>query len=217
MKRALLAASAAVFLFSGLTGFPTVATVTPALAQTSDVLIQDGLLLPRSHKYERYNPENRSYRTVKVDAVARYAKQGTWVFDRTADVWVSHPSVGNPNPQYAASGRDSRREELLGQTEVNFKADHDVIKVGRDEGRFEKLRVVVRGAPIQLRDMKITFADDSVFDAVSQDRIVRENSEYVVDLPGHQRSIKRIDFAYRSVDRREGKATVLVYGEHGRR
>ena len=214
MKHTLLAAFAAVFLFSGLTGFPTVVTVTPALAQGSDVLVHDGLRLPRSHQYELYNPENASYGTVRVDTVPSYVKQGRSIYDRTAGAWVSHPSVGNPNPQYAASGRDFRREELLGQREVDFRADSDVIEVGRDEGRFQKIRVVVRGAPIQLRDMKVIFADDSVFDPVSQDRILREDSAYVFDLPGDRRIIKRITFLYRSIDRREGKATVLVYGEH---
>jgi hypothetical protein len=96
---------------------------------------------------------------------------------------------------------------------VDFKADRDVIEVPRDEGRFQKIRIVVRGAPIQLHNMKVTFADDSVFDPVSRDRILQEDSALVFDLPGERRMIKRITFQYRSIDRREGKATVLVYGE----
>lgn len=115
---------------------------------------------------------------------------------------------------YAASDRDSRREELLGQREVDFRADNDVIDVGPSEGRFQKLRVIVRGAPIELRDMKVTFGDDSVFDVARRRQVLRENSDFVIDLPGERRVIKRIAFQYRSVDRREGKATVLVYGRH---
>lgn len=111
---------------------------------------------------------------------------------------------------------DPRREELLGQLEVDFRADNDVIEVGRREGRFQKLRVIVRGAPIELRDMKVIFEDDSVFDVSRRSRILRENSDVVIDLPGERRVIKRIAFQYRSVNRREGKATVLVYGDHGR-
>ena len=109
---------------------------------------------------------------------------------------------------------DLRREELLGQREVDFRADNDVIEVGRSEGRFQKIRVVVRGAPIELRDMKVIFDDDSVIDVPRRSRILRENSDFVIDLPGERRVIQRIDFQYRSVDRREGKATVLVYGRH---
>jgi translation initiation factor IF-1 len=115
---------------------------------------------------------------------------------------------------YAAP--DLRREELLGQREVDFRADNDVIEVGRSEGRFQKIRLVVRGAPVELRDMKVVFDDDSVFDVARRSRILRENSDFVIDLPGDRRVIKRIAFQYRSVNRREGKATVLVYGDHGR-
>ena len=117
------------------------------------------------------------------------------------------PPPGPPPPP-------TPRWELLGQREVDFRADRDVIEVGRSEGRFQKIRVVVRGAPLELRDLKVVFADDSVFDPVSRDRVLREDSAYVFDLPGQRRVIKRITFLYRSVHRREGKATVLVYGEH---
>lgn len=224
MKRTLLAAFAALFLFSGL--FMTVVTVTPALAQWGDVLVEDGLRLPRSHQYQLYNRENGSYGIVRVESVPDHVRQGAWIHDSTANVWVTHPSVGSPNPQYAASGRDSgrdygrdsgrdsRREELLGQLEVDFRADSDVLEVGRDEGRFQKIRLVVRGAPVELRDVKVTFSDNSVFDAADRNRTLQENSSYVFDLPGQQRVIKSITFQYRSTDRREGKATVLVYGQH---
>jgi hypothetical protein len=231
MKRYLLAAFAAVFFFSGLTGFPAVVTVTAAFAQGADVQDRDGLRLPRGHRYELYNPENAGYGAVNVESVPSYVNQGRWIYDRTAGEWVSHPSVGTPNPQYAVHGygrensarenqgrenhrRDFRREDLLGQQEVDFTRDSDVIDVGKGEGRFQKIRVVVRGGPIQLYDMKVIFTDDSVFDPENRDRILQEDSSYVIDLPGHQRIIKRITFLYRSIDRREGKATVLVYGEN---
>jgi hypothetical protein len=224
MKGTLLAAFATVSLSFSFIGFPTVVTVAPAFAQGSDVLVQGGLQLPRSHRYELYDRVNQSYTPVRVETVPSHVQQGAWIHDRTTGVWVAHPSVGEPNPQYVASGpgrdgprdgrRDGRRgEELLGQRQVNFRADSDVIEVGRREGRFQKLRVVVRGAPIELRDMKVTFGDDSVFDA-SGKQILRENSAFVLDLPGDRRSIKSIAFQARSVNRREGKATVLVYGRH---
>ena len=192
--------------------------------QWGDVVAHDGLRLPRSHQYERYNPASGTYGSVTIDTVSAHVQQGTWIYDRTADLWVSHPSVGQPNPQYAASGRDSqyggpgrdsrRGEELLGQLEVDFRADSDILQVGREEGRFQKIRLVVRGAPIELRDVRVTFTDNSVFDPESRSRILREDSAFVFDLPGQRRVIKSIALQYRSIDRREGRATVLVYGEH---
>jgi hypothetical protein len=83
---------------------PTVIYTPPSpVVYYTNVLVQDGLRLPLSHQYERYNLENASYGTVRVDTVPSYVKQGTWIYDRTEDAWVSHPSVGNPNPQYAIS------------------------------------------------------------------------------------------------------------------
>jgi len=194
--------------------------------QSGDVVVYGGLQLPRSHQYEQYNASSGSYGSVTIDTVPAHVQQGTWIYDRTADLWVSHPSVGQPNPQYTASGRggpqygatagrDSRRgEELLGQLEVDFRAESDVLQVGRDEGSFQKIRLVVRGASIELRDVKVTFADNSVFDPESRSRVLREDASFVFDLPGQRRVIKSITFQYRTLDRREGKATVLVYGEH---
>jgi hypothetical protein len=34
----------------------------------------------------------------------------------------------------------------------------------------------------------------------------------IIDLPGERRTIKRIDFNYKSVNRREGKGVVAVLG-----
>jgi hypothetical protein len=99
---------------------PTVIyTPPPPGAYYTNVLVQDGLRLPRSHQYELYNLESASYGTVRVDTVASYVRQGTWIYDRTAGAWVSHPSVGHPNPQYAAAyGRDFRREAPMSYQDV---------------------------------------------------------------------------------------------------
>ena len=81
----------------------------PPVAYYTNVPVQDSLRLPRSHRYELYNPENASYGVVRIGTVADHVRQGTWIFDRTAEEWVSHPSVGTPNPRYGGFGRDRRR------------------------------------------------------------------------------------------------------------
>src|SRR4026209_1837706 len=113
------------------------------------------------------------------------------------------PSTPRPAAAPAAgAGDDSRRgEELLGQLEVDFGADRDVLQVGRDEGRFQKIRLVVRGGSIELRDATVTFDDNSISDPESRTRILREDSSIVFDLPGQRRVIKSIAFQYRSLDR----------------
>ena len=50
--------------------------------------------------------------------------------------------------------------ELLGRQEVDFRGDHDRIEVGRQEGRFKQLQVRVEGAPVEMRRMTVTFANN---------------------------------------------------------
>ena len=102
--------------------------------------------------------------------------------------------------------------ERLGHREVNFKADHDRIDVGRHEGKFRQLEIRVQGAPVEIRRMIVTFANDEKFSANVRRRFDESTRSHVIDLPGNRRVIKRIDFEYVSPNRRAGKATVEVYG-----
>ena len=103
------------------------------------------------------------------------------------------------------------RWETLGQSEVDFKNDHDQINVGRSEGRFKQLEVRVKNAPIEISNMVVTFANDQTFKPKLRHRFTEKSTSRVIDLPG-KRIVKRIDFNYKSIKRREGKGTVEVLG-----
>ena len=100
----------------------------------------------------------------------------------------------------------------MGQGEADFKKDRDRINVGRREGNFRELRVVVRGAPVEIYDMVVTFADGRTFSPNMRHRFEENSSTREIDLPGDKRAIRYVDFAYRSPNRREGRATVMLYG-----
>lgn len=102
------------------------------------------------------------------------------------------------------------RWESLGQREVDFRNDHDQIDVGRSEGRFKQLQIRVKDAPIEVSNMVVTFANDQTYSPKIRQRFAEGSGTRVIDLPGQRRAIKRIDFDYRSVSRREGKGTVEV-------
>ena len=110
----------------------------------------------------------------------------------------------------AAQGRGNW--ERLGRREVDFRADHDRIDVGRREGRFRQLEIRVHGAPVEIRRMVVTFANDEKFDLKIRRRFDESTRSHIIDLPGSRRVIKRVDFDYVSANRRAGKATVEVYG-----
>jgi hypothetical protein len=102
--------------------------------------------------------------------------------------------------------------ELLGRQEVNFRGDHDRIEVGRQEGRFKQLQVKVEGAPIEMRRMTVTFGNNETFTPNLRQRFDKNSRSRNIDLPGDRRTIKSIDFDYASLDRRQNRATVEVYG-----
>ncbi len=102
--------------------------------------------------------------------------------------------------------------ERLGEREVDFKGDHDRIEVGRSEGRFRQLQIRVKDAPIEISNMVVTFANNQKFSPQIRHRFAEGTGIRVIDLPGERRAIKSIDFKYRSINRREGKGTVEVYG-----
>jgi hypothetical protein len=101
--------------------------------------------------------------------------------------------------------------EMLGRQQVDFKSDHDRIDVGKKEGRFKQLQIRVQDAPVEIEKMVVTFDNDERFSPELRHRFDEKSKTRNIDLPGNRRAIKRIDFNYRSVDRRQGKATVEVY------
>jgi hypothetical protein len=112
----------------------------------------------------------------------------------------------------AAAANSSGKWEVLGRREVDFKNDHDQIDVGRREGRFKQLQLRVKNAPIEISDMVITFQNDETFKPTLRHRFEEGSGTKSIDLPGDRRAIKRIDFRYKSIHRREGKGTVEVLG-----
>ena len=112
----------------------------------------------------------------------------------------------------AGAAQDQGRWEMLGRQEVNFRGDRDRVEVGRHEGRFKQLQIRVQGAPVEIDNMVITFGNNEKFSPNLRHRFDERSTSRVIDLPGDRRTIKSIDFNYRSIDRREGKATVAVYG-----
>ncbi len=104
------------------------------------------------------------------------------------------------------------RWELMGRREVDFRGDHDRIEVGRREGTYRQLELRVEGAPIEMYDMAVTFANGETFKPNLRHRFAEGSRSRVIDLPGDRRAIRRVDFSYRTINRREGKARVALYG-----
>jgi hypothetical protein len=104
----------------------------------------------------------------------------------------------------------------IGVQQVDFRADHDVIRpTGR--GRFRRIRFVVEGGDIEMFNIRVTLGDGERFSPPTRLHFGEHSRSRDIDLPGAARIIRRIDFFYRSVrvrgrGRGQGRATVRVYG-----
>jgi hypothetical protein len=103
--------------------------------------------------------------------------------------------------------------ELLGSQKIGFKADRDVLKVGRKEGRFRRIALRAVDNDIEILDMKIFYARGPA-DDVQVRRVLRagQRSE-PIDLKGDEpRVINRIEFVYKARPNFRGAATLEIYG-----
>lgn len=93
----------------------------------------------------------------------------------------------------------SREWVELGCQQVSlFGKDRDSIRVGRREGRFKALRLHVRGADVEMLDLKVIYGNGEPDDIRVRHFIRAGEHTRPMDLKGWERSIDRIDLTYRS-------------------
>ena len=124
-----------------------------------------------------------------------------------------------PGPR-AAERRDDRRDaridarsawDKLGERWVDGAADRDVIRVGRDDGRFRQLRLVVEHSALEMFDVVVVFGDGSVFSPPMRMVFGQGTTSRVIDLPGGARVIRRVEFRYANLPG-GGRAQVELWG-----
>ncbi len=102
--------------------------------------------------------------------------------------------------------------KLLGERSVKFSSDKDIIKVGGNDW-YSKLKIKVVDAPLHIGDMDVIFENGEKFDIAIKENIRQGGESRVIDLPGGERRIDRIEFRYRTTGRlRNGTANVIVFG-----
>jgi hypothetical protein len=100
----------------------------------------------------------------------------------------------------------------IGERSVKFSSDKDIIKVGGNDW-YSKLKIKVVDAPLHIADMDVIFENGEKFDIAIKENIKQGGESRVIDLPGSERRIDRIEFRYRTTGRlRNGTANVIVFG-----
>lgn len=110
------------------------------------------------------------------------------------------------------SSFDARGWTLLGEKRVDSARDRDTIRVGRQEGRFTKLAIVVEDSDAELFDMTVSFGNGQRFSPDVKQTYREGSRAKIIDLPGEARFINRIDFRYGGLPG-GGKARVQVWAK----
>src|SRR5262249_25057652 len=107
------------------------------------------------------------------------------------------PPPPAPPPPPRAPAWDPRGWTLLGERTVDGRYDHDRIDVGRYEGRFSKLTIVVENSDLELIDLSIKFERGAPWHPDVQHYFREGQRTRAIDFPGEERIIKHIDIRYR--------------------
>ncbi|MDX2093229.1 MAG: hypothetical protein SFX73_35630 [Kofleriaceae bacterium] len=120
---------------------------------------------------------------------------------------------GQPGPRAPAAAWkfDSTGWTTLGSQSVNGRADRDTIVVGRYEGKFDELSIVVTDSDLQLEDFTVVFEGGERWSPKLKHMFREGDRSRVLDLPGKNRRIEKIEVFYKNTPG-GGKATFTVYG-----
>lgn len=100
----------------------------------------------------------------------------------------------------------------LGENTVRLVGERDEIKVGASEGRYKKLKLVVRESDVEFRDVTVVFANGNDFEVPLRDVIRAGGESRQIDLPGDARAIRKIKFKYKTASGTLKRAKVSVWG-----
>ncbi len=130
---------------------------------------------------------------------------------------VAAPIPATPTAAVATTIKPGQQTEtgdvLFGTQTVGFGVDRDVIRVGAEVGKFDRIRLRVLENDIFIRSMKVVFANGES-EEVAYNADVKANSRTRwIPLKG-DRFIKEIQLIYNSKPSFKGRAYVEVYGEY---
>ena len=126
-------------------------------------------------------------------------------------------SGSGPGGTSAGPAGGGERRPRLGRSSAArasslFGAIATSIDVGRREGRFKAIRLHVRGADVEMLDLRVIYANGAPDDIPVKNVIRQGDRTRPLDLRGFERSIRRVDMVYRTIPNFKGHARVCVEG-----
>ncbi len=103
---------------------------------------------------------------------------------------------------------------FLGDKNVGFRADHDVIHFGNWKDDVRQIKLKITDGPLKMYRMNIHFDNGSVQEVTLRNRFAQGSESRVIDLDGGLRHLNKIEFWYETKGFLRGKARVAVWGRN---
>ncbi|NTW37448.1 MAG: DUF2541 family protein [Syntrophobacteraceae bacterium] len=100
----------------------------------------------------------------------------------------------------------------LGEKKVSMENEKDEILVGKEAGRFKRIKLMVEESDVHFNDVAVVFGNGEIFDVQMRDNIPAGSHTRAIDLPGEARFIDKIVLKYKTRKGTGHKATVKVLG-----
>jgi Protein of unknown function (DUF2541) len=131
----------------------------------------------------------------------------------TAQPIKTAPTTPAPTPATPGTAATPGGDVLFGTQSVGFGVDRDVIRVGAEIGKFDKIRLRVLDNDIFLNEVKVIYSNGEP-DTLAVNAEIKQNSRTnYLNLKG-DRFIKEIQLSYRSRPNFKGQAHVEVLGQY---
>jgi hypothetical protein len=120
--------------------------------------------------------------------------------------------VASGNAERGDRQMRERGWDKLGERWVDGKVDRDRIDVGRADGKFRQLMIVVEHSSVELYALDVEFANGSHFTPDVRLTFDENSRSRAIDLPGDARTIRNITFKAGNLPG-GGRAQVEVWGK----
>jgi hypothetical protein len=102
--------------------------------------------------------------------------------------------------------------KFMGEKLVNDRVDHDIIMVTAAKGDLNALQIKVRGASVDFHRVVVVYGSGRRQEIELRHTIIAGRGSRVINLIGHDRVVRSIEFWYDANTVRGRKALVRLYG-----
>lgn len=101
--------------------------------------------------------------------------------------------------------------KFIGDKIAAYGTDRDVLWITGND-LYRQLKIRVTDAPLHIIDMDIYFENGEKMNVALRNKFRQGQESRVIDFPGGERRLKKVEFLYSTIGRAKGKARVAVWG-----